>query len=54
MFNYRTVLISGFEFLNDCKTIIDTQKDMVELLQEYILLHKEIVVNHTDNIKVIK
>ncbi len=52
--NYRATAISGFEFFNDCKTIIDTQKDMVELLQEYILLHKQIIVEHHDNIKVIK
>ena len=52
--NYRAGATGGFEFLNDCETIIDTQKDMVELLQEYILLNKDIKVNHIDNIKVIK
>ena len=36
-------------------TVIKTiQEDMVEVILEYLSKHKKVVVNHSDNIKVIK
>jgi 2',3'-cyclic-nucleotide 2'-phosphodiesterase/3'-nucleotidase len=54
MNNYRSTGGGDYLFIKDCKTVHDTQKEVIELLIDYILKHKNIKIPHKDNIKVIK
>jgi len=54
MNNYRSAGGGDYTFIKDCETINDTQKEVIELLIDYILETKNIVIPHKNNIKVIK
>ena len=52
--NYRYGGVGGFEFLHDLPVIQTYDKDMVTLIYNYLVNNSQIVVNHKNNIKVIK
>lgn len=54
MNSYRSTGGGDYFFIKNSKTIIDTQKEVIDLLLEYILDKNHIVISHTENIKVIK
>lgn len=53
MNNYRAVGGGDYGMVAQAPTVIDTGKDMVDILMEYISKHSPIQVNHTNNIKVL-
>ncbi len=53
MNNYRAAGGGDYLFFKECKTVKDIQIDVIELLINYIFDKKEIVVNTTNNIKII-
>lgn len=53
MNNYRAVGGGDFQMVAEAETIQDTNKDMVDLLAEYIRLHSPVSINHNDNIHVV-
>ncbi len=54
MNNYRSAGGGDYTFIKECEVINDTQKDVIELIIDYILKTKEIVIPHKNNVKVIK
>lgn len=52
--NYRYGGAGGFEFLSKLEVLEVCDKDMVSLIYNYLTKNKNIIVNHKDNIKVIK
>ena len=54
MNNYRAVGGGDFEMVARSETILDTNRDMVEILAEYIQSNSPVTVNHNENIHVIK
>lgn len=52
--NYRHGGAGGFEFLNKLPIIEVYDKDMVSLIYDYLKNNKKIIINHKQNIKVIK
>lgn len=52
--NYRASCGGNFFMFKDAKIIKTIQDDMVEVILEYLSKHKKVVVNHIDNIRVIK
>ena len=52
--NYRASCGGNFFMFKDAKIIKTIQEDMVEVILEYLSKHKKVVVNHSENIKVIK
>ncbi len=54
MNNYRAVGGGDFDMVAQAPTVLDTSKDMVDLIGEYIEKHSPVEVNHRDNIHVIK
>lgn len=52
--NYRYGGVGGFEFLNKLEVLDVYDKDMVTLIYNYLINNKNILVKHTNNIKVIK
>lgn len=54
MNNYRAVGGGDYGMVAQAPTVIDTGKDMVDILMEYITKHSPIQVKHTNNIKVLR
>lgn len=54
MNNYRAVGGGDFEMVARSETVLDTNRDMVEILAEYIQNNSPVTVNHQENIHVIK
>lgn len=52
--NYRYGGVGGFEFLHDLPVIQTYDKDMVTLIYNYLVNNSQIVIDHKNNIKVIK
>jgi len=53
MNNYRAAGGGDYLFFRECETLKDIQIDVIELLINYIYEKKEIIVNTTNNIKII-
>lgn len=51
--NYRAAGGGNYFMFKEAKIIKDIQVDMVSLISDYLAIHKELYVNHQDNIKVI-
>jgi 2',3'-cyclic-nucleotide 2'-phosphodiesterase/3'-nucleotidase len=54
MNNYRAVGGGDFDMVAHSETVVDTSRDMVEILAEYIQQHSPVSVDHTENIHIIK
>jgi 2',3'-cyclic-nucleotide 2'-phosphodiesterase / 3'-nucleotidase len=54
MNNYRAVGGGDFDMVARSETVMDTNRDMVEILAQYIQQHSPIVVDHKENIRIIK
>ncbi len=54
MNSYRSTGGGDYFFIKDAETVLDTQKEVIELLLDYILKEKHILIPHKENIKVIK
>lgn len=54
MNNYRAVGGGDFAMVARSETVLDTNRDMVEILAEYIQNNSPVTVNHQENIHVIK
>lgn len=54
MNNYRAVGGGDFDMVAQAPTVLDTSKDMVDLMAAYIEKHSPVKVHHSDNIHVIK
>jgi 2',3'-cyclic-nucleotide 2'-phosphodiesterase / 3'-nucleotidase len=54
MNNYRAVGGGDFDMVSRSETILDTNRDMVEILAEYIQQYSPINVRHKQNISIIK
>jgi 2',3'-cyclic-nucleotide 2'-phosphodiesterase (5'-nucleotidase family) len=54
MNNYRSSGGGDYTFIKDAPIIIDTQKEVIELMIDYILKHKQIHIQHKNNIKIVK
>ncbi|MDP3305063.1 MAG: bifunctional UDP-sugar hydrolase/5'-nucleotidase [Erysipelotrichaceae bacterium] len=54
MNNYRAVGGGDFEMVARSETILDTHRDMVEILAEYIQINSPVIVNHKENIRILK
>lgn len=53
MNNYRASGGGNFHMIPPCKTILEIQRDMTDILAEYILDKKIVTMTHHDNIKII-
>ncbi len=53
MNNYRASGGGNFHMIPPCKTIMEIQRDMTDILAEYIMNKKIVTITHHDNIKVI-
>jgi 2',3'-cyclic-nucleotide 2'-phosphodiesterase/3'-nucleotidase len=53
MNNYRAAGGGDYVFIKNCPTIQDTQKEVIEVLSEYILQSNHISIHHIENIKVV-
>lgn len=53
MNNYRASGGGNFHMIPPCKTIMEIQRDMTDILAEYIMNKKTVTISHHDNIKVI-
>ena len=53
MNNYRASGGGNFHMIPPCKTLLEIQRDMTDILAEYILDKKIVTMTHHDNIKVI-
>jgi 2',3'-cyclic-nucleotide 2'-phosphodiesterase/3'-nucleotidase len=53
MNNYRASGGGNFHMIPACQTVLDIQRDMTEILAEYIQDKKIVTIEHHDNIKVI-
>ena len=53
MNNYRASGGGNFHMIPSCKTILEIQRDMTDILAEYIQNKKIVTIEHHDNIKVI-
>jgi 2',3'-cyclic-nucleotide 2'-phosphodiesterase/3'-nucleotidase len=51
MNNYRASGGGDYTFIKGCKTILDTQMEIVQLLIDYIIEHKNISLPKQKNIK---
>ena len=54
MNNYRSSGGGDYFFIKDCEVLHDTQTEIIDLLIDYIVKTKNIVIPHKDNIKVVK
>lgn len=54
MNNYRAVGGGDFDMVAHSETVLDTNRDMVEILAEYIQSHSPVIVDHNENIRIIK
>lgn len=54
MNNYRAVGGGDFDMVAQSETVLDTNRDMVEILAEYIQKHSPVIVEHFENIRIIK
>ncbi len=54
MNNYRAVGGGEFDMVARSETVVDTNRDMVEILAEYIQQHSPVTVDHRENIHIIK
>lgn len=54
MNNYRAVGGGDFAMVARSETVLDTNRDMVEILAEYIQNNSPVAVNHKENIHIIK
>ena len=54
MNNYRAVGGGDFDMVAESETVLDTNRDMVDILAEYISNNTPVQVKHTENITVIK
>jgi 2',3'-cyclic-nucleotide 2'-phosphodiesterase/3'-nucleotidase len=54
MNNYRSSGGGDYYFIKECKIVNDTQTEVIELLLNYILKNKKIVIPHKDNITIVK
>jgi 2',3'-cyclic-nucleotide 2'-phosphodiesterase / 3'-nucleotidase len=54
MNNYRAVGGGDFDMVAVSETVLDTNRDMVEILAEYIQNHSPVTVDHKQNIHIIK
>lgn len=54
MNNYRSSGGGDYTFIKACETVLDTQKEVIELLIEYISKTKNIEILDTSNINIIK
>lgn len=52
--NYRAMGGGNYKMIADAETLQEIQEDMQDTIMQYFLDHDSVVVNHTDNIKVIK
>ncbi len=52
MNNYRASGGGDYTFIRDCKTLHDTQVEVIELLIDYIVSHKHISIQHNRNITI--
>jgi len=53
MNNYRASGGGNFHMIPPCKTLLEIQRDMTDILAEYIMNKKIVTISHHDNIKVI-
>jgi 2',3'-cyclic-nucleotide 2'-phosphodiesterase/3'-nucleotidase len=53
MNNYRASGGGNFHMIPDCPTVMEIQRDMTEIMAEYIQDKKIVTVNHHDNIHII-
>ena len=53
MNNYRASGGGNFHMIPPCKTLLEIQRDMTDILAEYIMNKKIVTITHHDNIKVI-
>lgn len=53
MNSYRSTGGGDYFFIKDSETVLDTQKEVIELLLDYILKKKYITIPHKNNIKII-
>ena len=53
MNNYRASGGGNFHMIPPCKTLLEIQTDMTDILADYILDKKIVTITHHDNIKVI-
>ena len=54
MNNYRAVGGGDFDMVARCETVLDTNRDMVEILAEYIQSRSPVTVDHKENIRITK
>jgi 2',3'-cyclic-nucleotide 2'-phosphodiesterase / 3'-nucleotidase len=54
MNNYRAVGGGDFDMISRSETVLDTNRDMVDILAEYIQQHSPVTVDHKENIHIIK
>lgn len=54
MNNYRAVGGGDFDMVAQSETVLDTNRDMVEILAAYIQKHSPVIVEHFENIRIIK
>lgn len=52
--NYRAMGGGNYRMIADSETLQEIQEDMQDTIMQYLLDHPEVVVNHRNNIKVIK
>jgi 2',3'-cyclic-nucleotide 2'-phosphodiesterase/3'-nucleotidase len=54
MNNYRASGGGDYQFIKNCPIILDTQQEVIELIIDYIVTKKHIVIPETNNINVLK
>jgi 2',3'-cyclic-nucleotide 2'-phosphodiesterase / 3'-nucleotidase len=54
MNNYRAVGGGDFDMVATCETVSDTNRDMVDILAEYIENNSPVTIDHKQNIRIIK
>ncbi|CAM3639949.1 bifunctional metallophosphatase/5'-nucleotidase [Erysipelothrix anatis] len=52
--NYRAMGGGNYTMVADCPTVQEIQEEMVDTIMNYFLQNSPVIVNHSDNIKVIK
>ena len=52
--NYRATGGGNFQMIKNCKKLKEDPNEVLDLLYDYILNNQPLVVNHVDNIKVVK
>jgi 2',3'-cyclic-nucleotide 2'-phosphodiesterase/3'-nucleotidase len=53
MNNYRASGGGDYLFYKESKTVNDTQTEILEILIEYIVREKDLVIEHKNNIKIV-